>query len=118
MKSKLREDLFDFRISSLVDNNIYFLHKDESKITNTYIEYEIIRKTYDDYAGNNNNSESYLIQVDIFSKSNYSHLENVIEDVLKEKGYKFVQSVDLYEESEKLYHCAMRFKYKLLKIER
>lgn len=114
MKSILRKDLMDTRITSIVDNDIYFLHKPEENIANTYIEYEIIRKTYDDYCANNNLSENYLIQVDIFSKGNYATLEKIIEEVLKEKDYRFKQSVDMYEEDTCLFHCAMRFNYKKL----
>lgn len=113
MKNRLRQDLFDNRITSIIGDHIYFLHKDKSIKTNTYIEYEIIRKTYDDYAGNDNISENYIIQVDIFSKSNYSELENIIEAVLKEKGYKYSTGADMYEEDTCLFHCAMRYNYKL-----
>ena len=113
MKTKLRTDLFDNRITSLVGKNIYFLHKDESIKSDTYIEYEIIRKTYNDYAGDRNISEVYIIQVDIFSKNDYSNIEKTIENVLKEKGYRFTDSVDLYEEDTKLFHKPMRFNYKL-----
>lgn len=112
MKTQLRKDLMDTRITSIVGTDIYFLHKPEENIANTYIEYEIIRKTYDDYCANDNLSENYLIQVDIFSKGNYANLEKVIEEVLKEKDYRFVQSADMYEEDTKLYHKAMRFNYK------
>lgn len=114
MKSILRKDLMDTRITSLVGTDIYFLHKPEEKQVETYIEYEIIRKEYDDYCANDNLSENYLIQVDIFSKGNYDNLEKVIEEVLKEKDYRFVQSADMYEEDTKLYHKAMRFNYKKL----
>ena len=114
MKNKLRKDLFDSRITHFVDKNIYFLHKSEEEKTDTYIEYEIIRKEYQDYCGDDNLSEDYLIQVDIFSKWDYTELENTIEEVLKEKEYRFNNSMDFYEEDTKLFHLAMRFYYKKL----
>lgn len=114
MKNKLRKDLFDSRITKIVGDNIFFLHKDGEEKTDTYIEYEIIRKEYGDYCGDNNLSEDYLIQVDIFSKWDYTELEKIIEEVLKEKEYRFNNSVDMYEEDTKLFHCAMRFYYKKL----
>lgn len=112
MKTQLRKDLMDNRITSLVGNNIYFLHKPEETKVDTYLEYEIIRKTYDDFCGNNNLTENYVIQVDIFSKGNYSKLEETIEEVLKEKDYRFLQSMDMFEEETKLFHCGMRFNHK------
>ncbi|MDU1413442.1 MAG: prohead protease [Clostridium sp.] len=112
MKNKLRKDLFDSRITYFINNDIYMLHKPESEKADVYIEYEIVRKEYDDYCGNDNLSEDYLIQVDIFSKGNYADLEKIIEEVLKEKEYRFSNSVDMYEEDTCLFHCAMRFNYK------
>lgn len=117
MKTKLREDLADSRITSLVGNNIYFLHKDESIKTDTYIEYEIISEKYEDYCGNDNLAIDYIFQVDIFSKGNYEPIEKIIKEILKEKDYKFSNGADLYENDTKLYHKAMRFNYKLIKNE-
>lgn len=114
MKSILRKDLMDTRITSLVSNNIYFLHKPEDKKADTYLEYQIVRKRYDDYCGNDNLTENYVVQIDIFSKGNYAKLEETIEKVLKEKDYVFSQSADMYEEDTKLFHLGMRFNYKKL----
>lgn len=111
-KSKLRKDLLDSRITKIVNNNIYFLHKNEDIKCDTYIEYEILDKQYTDFVGNEANSIEHLIQVDIFSKKDYTSLEIIIEQVLKEKGYDFVTSTDLYEKDTKLYHKAFRYIYK------
>lgn len=111
----IKNDLNDKRITSKC-NSIHYLHKDESILTDTYIEYEILSKKYSDYAGDNSIAENYLIQVDIFSKANFSDLEEVIEAVLKEKGYRFVESVDLYEDDTKLYHLSSRYRYKKIKV--
>lgn len=110
MKSKLRTDLSDNRIKSLVGNNIHFLHA--STPTDLYIEYEIYDKRYGDFSANKNTSITNYIQVDIFSKGDYTNVENMVEKVLCEKGYNFVNSADLYEENTKLFHKAMRFTYK------
>lgn len=110
MKSKLRSDLMDSRIKSLVSNNIHFLHA--SSPTDLYIEYEIYDKRYGDFSANKNTSITNFIQVDIFSKGDYTNVENMVEKVLTEKGYNFVNSADLYEENTKLFHKAMRFTFK------
>lgn len=111
-KSKLRKDLLDSRITKIVNNNIYFLHKDEGVKCDIYLEYEVLDKQYTDFVGNKANSVEHLIQVDIFSKSDYTNLEIIVEEVLKEKGYDFVTSADLYEKDTKLYHKAFRYIYK------
>lgn len=114
MRKIVKKDLNDKRITDIC-NSIHYLHKDESVLTDTYIEYEILSKKYSDYAGDDNIAENYLIQVDIFSKSNFIQLEEIIEIVLKEKGYRFVESVDLYEDDIKLYHLASKYRYKKIK---
>lgn len=114
MRKIIKKDLTDKRITDIC-NSIHYLHKDESISIDTYIEYEILSKKYSDYAGDYNTAESYLIQVDIFSKSNFIQLEEIIETVLKEKGYRFVESVDLYEDDTKLYHLASKYRYKKTK---
>lgn len=108
-KEQLYNDIADERITNIVNDNVYFLHKNENVKTNTYIEYEIITEKYDNYYGNNNKTVNYVIQVDIFSKYDYSDLEQIIKTVLKEKDYRFSNGADLYEEDTKLYHKAMRF---------
>lgn len=110
----IKKDLNDKRITDKC-NSIHYLHKDESILDDTYIEYEVLSKKYSDYAGDSNMAENYLIQVDIFSKSNFIELEEVVEAVLKEKGYLFVESVDSYEDDTKLYHLASRYRYKKIK---
>lgn len=112
MKKQLRKDLMDKRITDLVGkNNIFLLHAATQPKTD-YIEYEVYDKKYADYSGGEHKSEIHLIQVDIFSKGDYSSIEDAVEEVLHEKGYKFIQSADLYEQDTKLYHKAMRFNYK------
>lgn len=111
MKKQLRKDLLDKRITDLVGKNIFLLHAPTQPKTD-YIEYEIYYKKYEDYSAGKHKSEVHLIQVDIFSKGDYSAIEDAVEEVLNTKGYKFIQSADLYEQDTKLYHKAMRFNYK------
>lgn len=112
MRSKLKRDLNDNRITELCDN-IYYYIKPEDKQADLYIEYRILGDYERNFAGNKNLTELYLIQVDVFSKGSYKNLVSVIKTVLKEKNYTYVDGVELYEEDTKLYHKAMRFKYSM-----
>lgn len=110
IKTILSKDLEDKRITDIVGEHIYFLHKDEDEKCDTYIEYEVIINKDSDYAGNEATTNISTIQVDIFSKSNYIVLEETIKEVLKEKDYYYFDGADLYEKNTGLFHCAMRFK--------
>ena len=58
--------------------------------------------------------EIYTIQIDIFSLYDYVELAKTIKNILKAKGYVYIQGDgDLYEPDTKLYHKAMRFKYSM-----
>lgn len=114
IKKVLRADLLDERITDIVGQHIYFLHKPEEIKTELYIEYETISGYYDDFAGDLHMSRNYKIQVDIFSKGNYEKIQEIIEKVLEEKDYILVSIVDLYESDTSLFHCAFKFNKKIL----
>ena len=51
---------------------------------------------------------------DIFSYYDYIELAKTVKNILKAKGYIYIQGDgDLYEPDTKLYHKAMRFKYSM-----
>lgn len=119
MRNKLRSDLLDERIVNLVgmdDNDeprIYYVHADTPK--DLYIEYQFYNKTYTDWSCNKNISDTHYIQIDIFSKElseGFFKLQDTLENVFKEKGYKFRDSADFYESESGLYHKGFRFTYK------
>ena len=113
MLSKIKQDLNDTEITSIC-NNIYYYIKPEEEICPTYIEYRILSDTDKDFAGNTNMTELYSIQIDIFSYGDYIELAKTIKKVLKAKGYLYLSGDgDFYEPDTRLYHKAMRFKYKL-----
>lgn len=109
---KLKEDLHDYRITSIC-NNIFRSIKPEEENCDTYIEYRLIIDTDDYFAGNKNLVENHIIQIDIFSYGSYRKLAKVLKDTLKDKGYLYAYGMDSYEDDTKLYHRAMRFKYNL-----
>lgn len=110
IKSFLREMLMDPEIISLTaDKTVYFLHAVSP--TPPYIEYEIFDENGAAWAENKEIASTYYVQVDIFSKSDYSALEDAIKQKLLEAGFIRTSAADLYEEDTQLYHKAMRFVY-------
>ena len=109
MLSKLKKDL-----AEITSVPVYAFIKPEEDIEETYIEYRIISDIDADFAGNKNLTEIYTIQIDIFSYYDYIELAKTIKNILKAKGYVYIQGDgDLYEPDPKLYHKAMRFKYSM-----
>lgn len=53
----------------------------------------------------------YYIQVDVWSKGNYSSIVEQIKSAMTQAGFSFVSATDLYESDTKIYHKAMRFYY-------
>lgn len=109
---KLRQDLFDTRITKYFDKHIYMLHKPEKYKTNKYIEYELIRNTEEDFAGNKNLTEDNTIQIDIISNVLPVDEFEVVKSVMKEKGYTYINSNTSYENDVQLYMYSSRWKIK------
>ena len=109
MKAKLRRDLMDKRITNIVGNKIYYIHAPQS--ADLYVEYMFYNKKKSDFCSNKNLAYTHYIQVDIFSKGDFTNLEKAIE-VMEEKGYNCITSADMYEDDTKLYHKALRYTFK------
>lgn len=108
IKEYVRSLLMDNSIVDLTEDGIvYFIHADNP--TPPYIEYEF----YDENGGlweeGTEIDTNYYLQVDIFSKEDYSELEKQIKDKLIANGFERGMCKDLYEENTALNHCAMRF---------
>lgn len=54
---------------------------------------------------------NYSLQVDVWSKGDYSLLVEQIKTKLKESGFYRISANDLYEDDVKVYHKALRFNY-------
>ena len=53
----------------------------------------------------------HYIQVDVWSKSDYTGLVNNLRAVLISAGFKRLTEIDLYEDDTKIYHKGMKFYY-------
>lgn len=54
---------------------------------------------------------SHYIQIDLWSKSDYTNLVKDIKDLLKVAGFNRLNEIDLYEEETKIYHKGLKFYY-------
>ncbi len=113
IKKYLKDVLSDAEIINLLPNKrIYFLHANstsENPLKTPYIEYEIFDENGEDYAENKEIATNYYIQIDIFSKGDYTDLENLIKEKMLNAGFERSMCADLYEEDTQFYHKAMRF---------
>lgn len=108
IKQFVRQVLSDKDITDLTaDKKVYFLHA--TNANTPYIEYEIYDEHGELWAENEEIKTTYYIQVDIFSKSDYTELEEVIKQKMINAGLARTSGADLYEEDTELYHKAMRF---------
>ena len=85
---------------------------EQKQSADLYIEYMFYNKKKTDFCSNKNLAYTHYIQVDIFSKGDFTTLEKAIEKVMEEKGYNFITSADMYEDDTKLYHKALRYTFK------
>lgn len=108
IKKLLKDTLSNGEILDLTaDKKVYFLHANNP--TTPYIEYEIFDENGQEWAENKEIATNYYVQVDVFSKGDYTNLENKIKEVMTNAGFNRSTCADLFENDTQLYHKAMRF---------
>ena len=108
IKEFLRATLLDLSIANLTGGKtVHFLHAIAPVAP--YVEYAIYDEDGALYAEGNELATNYYIQVDVFTKGNYSALEDAIKAKMKDAGFLRSSGVDLYEPDTLYYHKAMRF---------
>lgn len=109
IRQYLKTILGDAEITNLTANKkVYFLHADE-EVKTPYIEYEVIDEQGEEWAENKEIATTYYVQVDIFSKTNYTEIEGKIKEKMLNAGFERSMCADLYEQDIGLHHKAMRF---------
>lgn len=112
IKKYLKDVLSDKEILDLLpDEKMYFLHANNPQIP--YLEYEIINEQGEDYSENKEDYTTYIVQVDIFSKGDYTVIEEVVKKHMEASGFNRDMAADLYEKETQLFHKAMRFNISL-----
>jgi hypothetical protein len=77
----------------------------------TYITYFIFNEMGDLFADNEEIVTGYHVQVDIWSKGDYTDIENQLKELMTAAGFKRTYAIELYEEETHIYHKAIRFFY-------
>lgn len=112
IKKYLKETLGHNEILDLLgDKRIHFLHANNP--TPPYLEYEIVNEYGAEYSEGNEQYTTHIVQLDIFSKSDYTDLENIVKNHMINNGFNRDMAADTYEKDTKLYHKAMRFNISL-----
>lgn len=63
------------------------------------------------YADDIQKGTGYYMQVDVWSKTNYTNIVEQIKSAMTQADFSFLSAYDLYENDTKIYHKAMRFYY-------
>ena len=108
IKAFLRATLLDPSIINLTGGEtVHFLHA--SAPVAPYIEYAIYDEEGALFAEGKELAADYYIQVDIFTKVDYTALEDAIKAKMESAGFARTSGADLYEADTLYYHKAMRF---------
>lgn len=108
VKEYIMNLLMDQSIISLTgDKTVHYIHAVSPAAP--YIEYLFYDENGNSYEEGLEISTDFYLQVDIFSKGNYSALETKIKEKLINAGFVRSMAADLYENDTKLFHKAMRF---------
>ncbi|MVX64226.1 hypothetical protein GKZ28_11045 [Clostridium chromiireducens] len=75
----------------------------------TYITFFNYLEQGEQYADNEEKATGYYVQVDVWSKSDYTEVVEKVENYMKAAGFTRTSAADLFEEDTKIYHKAMRF---------
>lgn len=77
----------------------------------TYITFFNYLEQGEQYADNEEKSTGYYIQIDIWSKSDYTELIENVKNAMETAGFIRTSAGDLFESDTKIYHKAIRFFY-------
>lgn len=75
----------------------------------TYITFFSYLEKGEMYADNEEKVTGHYIQVDIWSKKDYTSLYKRVENAMKAAGFRKTSAADLFEKDTKIYHKAIRY---------
>lgn len=82
-----------------------------SGTADTYITFFCYLETGELYSDDIQQGTAYYVQVDVWSKGNYSSLVEQVKSAMKQAGFSFLSAYDLFESDTKTYHKVLRFYY-------
>lgn len=77
----------------------------------TYMTFFCYNEQGEEWAEDSEVATGYSVQIDIWSKSDYTTLEAQVQTAMLDAGFKRTSAQDFYETDTKIYHKAMRFIY-------
>jgi hypothetical protein len=80
-------------------------------IADTYITFFCYLETGELYSDDTQQATGYYIQVDVWSKGNYTSLVEQVKSAMQNAGFSFLSAYDLYESDTATYHKVLRFYY-------
>ncbi|WMJ81972.1 prohead protease [Clostridium sp. MB40-C1] len=118
IKQYLLKTLSNKELLELLPNKkVYFLHAistEENPLQTPYVEYEIINEYGANYSEGQEEFTTYIVQVDIFSKDDFTIIEEIIKKNMINKEFNRDMCANSFEKNTQLNHCAMRFNISLL----
>ncbi|MTI71088.1 MAG: hypothetical protein FH751_12635 [Firmicutes bacterium] len=79
--------------------------------SNTYITFHEYLQIGEEFEEDQEFYTGHHIQIDVWSKEDYTELVNLVRNKLTTIGFKRISEEDLYEKDTCLYHKGMRFFY-------
>ena len=95
-------------IDTLKNLGVPVVFQKYSGIETTYITFFNYLENAEGYADNEETSIGYYIQVDVWSKSDYSTLVVSVLEALKLAGFRRTYVTEFYENDTKIYHKLIR----------
>ena len=83
----------------------------DENIEDTHITFFCVSENDGEFVDNENSSEHYLMQIDIWSKEDTVELKDKVKSALKGADFCFKNSRDFIETDIRIYHKALRFEY-------
>lgn len=77
----------------------------------TYITFHEYFTSGEEYEDDEEALTAHYIQVDVWSKVDYSEVVKKTKELLLKAGLKRLNEIDLYEEDTKIYHKGLKFYY-------
>ena len=98
-------------LDTLKSLNIPISFQKYSGASSTYITFFEYDQRGELFADDNEIDTGHYIQLDIWSKSDYSSIVSNVKSAMISAGFTRLAEADLYEDDTKIYHKGMRFYY-------
>ena len=76
-----------------------------------YVTFHEYLETGEEYEDDEETLTAHYVQVDVWSKNDYTEIVKEAKNLLRAAGFKRLSEIDLYEEDTKVYHKGLKFYY-------